>query len=172
MVVSPGALLGPGLPTMLGGLIAAYLSRELPYRLLDDVCLAISSGADLGRCAASAIARGHGGRRYFATGECIRLGELYDRLSTLSGVPPPRRRLPDLLVEELGLLTPVLPPRSYLRRLVIPRELVFHLQRLAPLANRRTRAELEFTPTPLEDLLAAVARHEGALARDAAGAVG
>src|SRR5262249_7799767 len=86
---------------------------------------------------------------YFATGACITLGELYERLAQMSGVAAPRRRLPDLLIEELGLLTPVLPPRSFLRSLVLPRELVVHLRRLAPLVNERTRAELEFEPTPL-----------------------
>jgi dihydroflavonol-4-reductase len=124
--------------------------------MLESVWLAMSDAADLGRCVSAAIERGRGGRRYFATGECLRLGELYAALAELSGVPAPRRRLPDLLVEELGLLVPVLPPHSFLRRLVLPRDLVAHLRRLAPLRNDRTRSELEFTPTPLRDTLAAV----------------
>lgn len=154
LVVSPGVLVHPGTSTVLGGLIGAFVRRELPYRVLESVWLATSDGADVGRCLASAIAVGHGGRRYFATGECIRLGDLYTLLAELSGVPAPRRRLSDLLVEELGLLTPVLPPRSFLRSLVLPRDLVLHLRRLAPVANERTRSELLFTPTPLRVTLA------------------
>jgi len=172
MVVSPGVLAAPGVPTALGGLIATFLRRELPYRLLDEVWLAISDGADIGRCAAAAIEQGRGGRRYFATGECLRLGQLYERMMRLTGVPAPRRRLPDLLVEELGLLTPVLPPHSFLRQLVLPRELVLHLLRLAPLENTRTRAELRFAPTSLDDLLMRFARTEGVSAGDLAGAAG
>jgi dihydroflavonol-4-reductase len=172
MVVSPGILAAPGVPTALGGLIATFLRRELPFRLLDEVWLAMSDGGEIGRGTVAAIERGRGGRRYFATGECLRLGQLYERMTRVTGIPAPRRRLPDLLVEELGMLTPVLPPRSFLRQLVLPRELVLHLLRLAPLDNTRTRAELGFSPTPLDDLLLRFARTEGILAGDVAGAAG
>ncbi len=156
MVVSPGVLAQPGSHTILGDFVKVFLARELPFRLLNEVWLAVSDGNDVGRCVASAIERGHGGRRYFAVGDSIRLGELYDLLAELSGVPAPRRRLPDLLAEELGLLTPVLPAESFLRKLVLPRELVLHLERLAPVRNTRTRAELLFDPTPLRSTLAAM----------------
>ncbi len=160
MVVSPGVLAQPGGSTILGGFVKAFLSRELPFRFLSDAWLAITNGTDVGRCVASAIERGRGGRRYFATGDCVRLGTVFDILTELSGVPAPRRRLPDLLVEELGLLTPVLPRHSFLRTLVLPRELVLHLKRLAPVDNARTRAELDFSPTPLRSTLAAMVEGE------------
>jgi hypothetical protein len=38
---------------------------------------------------------------------------------------------------------------------VLPRELVLHLKRLAPVRNARTREELGFTPTPLRATLEA-----------------
>jgi nucleoside-diphosphate-sugar epimerase len=172
MVVSPGVLATPGVPTALGGLIATFLRRELPYRFLDEVWLAMSDGPDVGSCVAAAIERGQGGRRYFATGECVRLGHLYERITRATGIPAPRRRLPNLLMEELGLLTPVLPPHSFLRQLVLPRELVLHLLRLAPLDNSRTRAELAYVPTTLDELLLRFARAEGVLAGDVADAAG
>jgi len=161
MVVSPGVLAQPGSDTILGGFVKAFLARELPFRLLSEAWLAVTDGNDVGRCVAAAIEHGRGGRRYFATGDSIRLGDLYDLLEELSGVPAPRRRLPDLLAEELGLLTPVLPRQSFLRQLVLPRELVLHLERLAPVRNARTRAELSFDPTPLRSTLAAMIAEEG-----------
>jgi dihydroflavonol-4-reductase len=154
MVVSPGVLAQPG--TILGGFVKAFVTRELPFRLLSDVWLATTGGNDVGRCVAAAIEGGRGGRRYFVTGDCVRLGQVYELLAELSGVPVPRRKIPDLLVEELGLLTPVLPRQSFLRQLVLPRELVLHLKRLAPVDNARTRAELGFTPTPLRTALSAM----------------
>ncbi len=172
MVVSQGVLASPGVPTALGGLIVTFLRRELPFRMLDEVWLAPSDGGDIGRCVAAAIEQGHGGRRYFATGECLRLGDLYNRMARLTGVAAPRRRLPDLLAEELGHLTPVLPAHSFLRQLVLPRELVLHLLRLAPLTNARTRAELGFAPTALDDLILRFARTEGVLPGHLAGAAG
>jgi dihydroflavonol-4-reductase len=165
LVVSPGVLAQPGGATILGGFVKAFLARELPFRLLSEVWLAVTDASDVGRCVASAIERGRGGRRYFATGDSIRLGALYDLLAELSGVPAPRRRLPDLLAEELGLLTPVLPRHSFLRQLVLPRELVLHLERLAPVRNSRTRAELLFEPTPLRSTLTAMIEEEGGRSR-------
>ena len=156
IVVSPGVLANPVQSTILGGLVKAFVSRELPFRFLEDVWLATTDGADAGRCVASAIEAGHGGRRYFATGDCLRLGEVYRLLTELSGIPAPRRSVPDLLVEELGLLTTVLPRKSFLRQLVLPRQLVLHLKRLAPVENARTRAELGFTPTPFRSTLKAM----------------
>ncbi|MGE5176760.1 MAG: NAD-dependent epimerase/dehydratase family protein [Hyphomicrobiales bacterium] len=153
LVVSPGVVVAPGIDTLLGGLIRAYQETDLPFRLLDDAWLAVTDGRDLARFVTAAVERGVGGRRYLAVSECIRLGDLYARLHEITGVEPPRRRLPDLLVEELGLLTPVLPPGSFLRRLVLPRELVLHLRRLAPVTSERTRRELDVAPTPLETIL-------------------
>ena len=66
----------------------------------------------------------------------------------------------------------MLPPHSFLRQLVLPRELVLHLLRLAPLENRRTRAELGFGPNSLDGLVLRFARAEGVLAGDVAGAAG
>jgi len=172
MVVSPGVLASPGIHTVLGGLISAYLRKDLPYRMLDEVWLAVTDGSDLGRCVAAAVARGHGGRRYFATGECLRLSEIFERLTRLTGVAAPRRRIPDLLVEELGILTPLLPEQSFLRQLVLPREMVLHLRRLAPLGNARTRTELSFEPSALDELLLGYARQERVAPRGVAGAAG
>jgi len=155
MVVSPGVLAQPG-SGILGGIVKAFVTRELPFRVLSDVWLATTGGSDVGRCMAAAIEGGRGGRRYFVTGDCVRLGQVYEILADLSGVPVPRRKIPDLLVEELGLLTPVLPRQSFLRQLVLPRELVLHLKRLAPVDNARTRSELGFTPTPLRTALSAM----------------
>jgi nucleoside-diphosphate-sugar epimerase len=160
MVVSPGVLMAPHADTILGGMVSLYAAGELPYRILDDVWLALSDGRDLGRFVRAAVERGHGGRRYFAVSGRLRLGELYAKLRELSGVEPPRRRLPDLLVEELGLLTPVLPPHSFLRQLVLPRELVLHLRRLAPLRNPRTLADLQITPTPIDTTLREMLRKQ------------
>jgi nucleoside-diphosphate-sugar epimerase len=159
MVVSPGVLSQPG--TILGGFVKAFAARELPFRFLDDVWLATTHGSDVGRGVAAAIEQGRGGHRYFLTTDSIRVGDLYDLLTELTGVPAPRRHAPDLLLEELGLLTPVLPRHSFLRQVVLPRELVLHLKRLAPVRNTRTREDLGFTPTPLRASLEAMLEEDG-----------
>lgn len=168
MVASPGVLLGPGLDSLLSGLTRLYLRQELPYRFLDDVWLAVSGPRDVGSGVVAALEHGRGGRRYFLTGRSLRLGDYYALLGERSGVSIPRRRIPDLLVEELGLLAPVLPAHSFLRQVVLPRELVLHLRRLAPLDNERTRVELGFTPEPLADVVDALVREAGLVPRGGA----
>jgi nucleoside-diphosphate-sugar epimerase len=165
MVVSPGALLGTGTGTLLGGLSILFLRRELPFRLLEDVWVAVTAVSDVGPALVAALERGSGGRRYFAIGPSLRLGAIYRMLEERSGVPAPRRRLPDLLAEELGLLAPLLPAQSFLRRLVLPRELVLHLRRLAPARNDRTRTELGFTPRSVEMSVDDLIRREPDLPR-------
>lgn len=161
MVVSPGILFGPGLRSPLTELALLFLRQELPFRLLEEVWLALSGPRDVGEGVVAALERGRGGRRYFLTGGGVRLGELYRLLTERSGVAPPRRRLPDLLVEELGLIAPLLPPSSFLRQLVLPRELVLHLRRLSPVRNERTRAELGLLPQRIEELVDGLAREAG-----------
>ena len=163
LVASPGILFGPGTRSPLSELATLYLRQELPYRLLENVWLALSGPRDVGEGMGAALERGRGGQRYFLTGACLQLRDLYSRLSERSGVSPPRRRLPDLLVEELGLIAPVLPPHSFLRRLVLPRDLVVHLRRLAPLRNERSRAELGLTPKPLGEWIDGLVREAGVL---------
>ncbi len=168
MVLSPGILFGPGLRSPLSELALLFLRQELPYRLLERVWLALSGPADIGNGVVAALEHGRGGRRYFLTGACVRLGDLYERLGERSGIAPPRRRLPDLLVEELGLIAPLLPAHSFLRQLVLPRELVLHLRRLAPLRNEATRAELGIALQPLEALIDGLIREAGTLPRGGA----
>ncbi len=153
MVVSPGALVDAKGDALLSGLALLYLRQDLPFRLLEDVWLAITAAEDVGSAVLAALARGGGGRRYLAVGDSLRLGAFFRRLEARSGVAAPRRRVPDMLVEELGLLAPLLPPSSFLRRLILPRELVLHLRRLAPVRNDRTRAELGFEPRALDLVL-------------------
>jgi dihydroflavonol-4-reductase len=165
-VVSAGALVDVRGGSLLAGLAGLHLRRELPFRLLENVWLAVTAARDVGPAFLAAAARAEGGRRYFALGESLRLGEFFRRLEARSGVPAPRRRLPDLLVEELGAIAPLLPPASFLRRLVLPRELVLHLRRLAPARSDRTRAELGWTPCPLDEVLEELIRAAGPSAAD------
>ena len=172
MVASHGVLVGAGLHSPLSGLARSLLHQELPYRFLDDVWLAITGPRDIGAGILAALSSGQGGRRYFLTGAVLRLGEFHARLALRAGVPAPRRRLPDLLVEELGLLTPVLPPNAFLRQVVLPREMVLHLRRLAPLRNERTRAELGFAPEPLEEILEGLVKEAGSATARRRGSTG
>jgi nucleoside-diphosphate-sugar epimerase len=105
-VVYPGVIYGPGEMTE-GNLVVRHildlLHRRLPallgapgrrwsYVFVDDVARGIGL----------ALERGRPGARYVLGGENVTLGDFYGIVEELSGVPVPRRRLPDGLAKTLG----------------------------------------------------------------------
>jgi farnesol dehydrogenase len=106
VVVYPGVIYGPGEMTE-GNLVVRHvldlLHRRLPALLgrperrwchvfVDDV----ARGVGL------ALERASPGARYVLGGENTKLGDFYALVEELSGVPVPRRRLPDGLAKAIG----------------------------------------------------------------------
>jgi nucleoside-diphosphate-sugar epimerase len=105
-VVYPGVIYGPGEMTE-GNLVVRHvldlLHRRLPallgkperrwcYVFVDDVARGI----------AQALEQGSPGGRYVLGGENVALGDFYALVEELSGVPVPKRRLPDGLAKAIG----------------------------------------------------------------------
>lgn len=106
VVVYPGVIYGPGEMTE-GNLVVRHvldlLHRRLPallgtpgrrwcYVFVEDVARGIGQ----------ALAGAPPGARYVLGGENVRLGDFYALVEELSGVPVPRRRLPDGLAKAIG----------------------------------------------------------------------
>jgi nucleoside-diphosphate-sugar epimerase len=107
-IVYPGVIYGPGEMTE-GNLVVRHvldlLHRRLPallgspqrrwcYSFVDDVARGI----------AQALEHGSPGGRWVLGGENLALGDFYALVEELSGVPVPRRRLPDGLAKALGAM--------------------------------------------------------------------
>ncbi len=105
-VVYPAVIYGPG-PMTEGNIVVRHildlLHRRLPallgspdrrwsYVFVDDVARGIASVLDAARP----------GARYVLGGDNVSLGEFYGAVEELSGVPVPRRRLPDGLARAAG----------------------------------------------------------------------
>ncbi len=105
-VVYPGVVYGPGEMTE-GNLVVRHLldlvHRRLPalvgsperrwnYVHVDDVAVGL----------AKVVERVAAGERYVLGGENVTLGAFYQLVERLSGVPVPRRRLPDSLAKAAG----------------------------------------------------------------------
>jgi len=105
-VVYPGVIYGPGEMTE-GNLVVRHLldllHRRLPallgkpgrrwcYVFVDDVARGVGQ----------VLERARPGARYVLGGENVTLGDFYGLVETLSGVPVPRRRLPDGVAKTLG----------------------------------------------------------------------
>jgi nucleoside-diphosphate-sugar epimerase len=157
-VVYPGVIYGPGEMTE-GNLVVRHvldlLHRRLPallgaperrwcYVFVDDVARGI----------AEVLERARPGARYVLGGENVRLGAFYALVEELSGVPVPRRRLPDGLAKVLGAVqkgwarlrgsTPALTP-----------DLVEVYQHDWAYSSARAAADLGYAPRGLREGLGA-----------------
>ncbi|HWM92400.1 MAG TPA: NAD-dependent epimerase/dehydratase family protein [Thermoanaerobaculia bacterium] len=107
-VVYPGVIYGPGEMTE-GNIVVRHvldlIKRKLPgligspdrrwnYVFVDDVA----------RGVALALEKGAPGSRYVLGGENVRLGDFYPLIERLTGVPVPKRRIPDGLAKMAGAL--------------------------------------------------------------------
>jgi farnesol dehydrogenase len=158
VVVYPGVIYGPGEMTE-GNLVVRHLldllHRRLPallgtpgrrwcYVFVDDVARGIGQ----------ALAGARPGARYVLGGENVRLGDFYALVEELSGVPVPRRRLPDGLAKAIGAAqkgwaqlrgtTPALTP-----------DLVEVYRHDWAYSSARAAAELGYASRPLREGLAA-----------------
>jgi farnesol dehydrogenase len=158
VVVYPGVIYGPGEMTE-GNLVVRHvldlLHRRLPALLgtpgrrwchvfVDDVARGIGL----------ALERARPGGRYVLGGENTALGDFYRLVEELSGVPVPRRRLPDGLATTIGAAqkawarlrgtTPALTP-----------DLVEVYRHDWAYSSTRAAAELGYTFRPLREGLAA-----------------
>jgi nucleoside-diphosphate-sugar epimerase len=157
-VVYPGVIYGPGEMTE-GNLVVRHvldlLHRRLPallgkpkrrwcYVFVDDVARGI----------AQALERGSPGGRYVLGGENVALADFYALVEELSGVPVPKRRLPDGLAKAIGAAqkgwarlrgtTPALTP-----------DLVEVYRHDWAYSSARAAAELGYTFRPLREGLTA-----------------
>jgi farnesol dehydrogenase len=106
VVVYPGVIYGPGEMTE-GNLVVRHildlLHRRLPALLGKPErrwCHVFVD--DAARGVGLALERASPGARYVLGGENTRLGDFYSLVEELSGVPVPRRRLPDGLAKTIG----------------------------------------------------------------------
>jgi farnesol dehydrogenase len=157
-VVYPGVIYGPGEMTE-GNIVVRHildlLHRRLPallgtpgrrwcYVFVEDVARGIGL----------ALERARPGSRYVLGGENVTLGDFYGMVEELSGVPVPKRRLPDSLAVALGAAqkawarlrgtTPALTP-----------DLVEVYRHDWAYSSARAAAELGYTFRPLRQGLAA-----------------
>jgi dihydroflavonol-4-reductase len=91
--LNPSLLLGPGdLHFSSTGDIWRFLRRDIPA--MPSGGLSFADVRDVAATFEAALARGRPGERYLLGGANMTFAEFFGRLSRLSGVPPPRLRLP------------------------------------------------------------------------------
>ena len=152
VTILPGWMFGPrdAGPTGAGGLVLQFLSREMPGVM--DAGSSIADPRDVAQAMIQAVSNGRHGERYIVGGRYASLEEVFQILERVSGVPSPRMRLPQPLLEILARLDGV---RARITRTETRLPLIgiqtLHLKR--SVSSAKAERELGVTFRPLEDTL-------------------
>ena len=110
VTVQPGAVYGPGDPSVLGRLLAQFLDGRLPVLPFAEVGLSPVHRDDVADGVLRALDKGVPGESYVLAGEALRFREVVEVLAEVSGRRPPRP-LPTWLLRVLAPAGPVVAPR-------------------------------------------------------------
>jgi nucleoside-diphosphate-sugar epimerase len=149
VIVQPGAVYGPGDTSALGRTLVQYLRRQLPV-VPGGAAFCWGHVDDTARAHLLAMERGRPGESYIIAGPPHTLAETLDLAHRLTGVPPPRLRLPAPAFRVLMMLAqaaePVVTlPEAYTAEALQVAAGVTYLGRSA-----KAERELGFTARPLE----------------------
>lgn len=136
---------GDGMPTPTGRIVRDFLQRRFPFYChtglnfigVSDLSLGLRAVAESGR----------NGERYLLCDENLWLKEFLDLLSNETGLPAPRTRLPQALIQVIGCAGEVidlLNPRSQGARVCI--ETSLQAKRIQFFDNSKAREELGWKP--------------------------
>jgi dihydroflavonol-4-reductase len=102
VTVKPGWMFGPrdAGPTGAGGLVLQFLHRELPGIM--DAGGSVADPRDVASAMIAAVQRGHSGESYAVAGRYASVEEIMLTLERVSGVPSPKTKLPQWLLETLA----------------------------------------------------------------------
>jgi dihydroflavonol-4-reductase len=153
VIVNPSTPIGPYdyKPTPTGRIIVDFLNRRMPAYI--DTGLNLVAVEDCAHGHLLAAERGRIGEKYIVGGENLTLREMLLRLSQLSGLPPPRFRLPFAMAlgfafsaEAVSRMLTHRPPRASLTEVRMARKKMFF-------DSAKARAELGYKTTPIDDAL-------------------
>jgi dihydroflavonol-4-reductase len=94
MILNPTTPIGPGdaRPTPTGRIIVDFLNKRFPAYV--DTGLNLVDVSEVARMHVTALDRGTPGERYILGGENLTLKQILDRMSAITGLPSPKRKVP------------------------------------------------------------------------------
>jgi dihydroflavonol-4-reductase len=108
--VQPGAVYGPGDPSVIGRLLRQFLEGRLPVLPFAELGLSPVHRDDVADGVLRALDKGVPGESYVLAGEALRFHEVLEVLAEVSGRRPPRP-LPTWMLRALAPAGPVVAPR-------------------------------------------------------------
>lgn len=150
VIVQPGVVYGPGDPSAIGETLRRYLARALPL-IPRGAAYCWAHVDDTARGHILAMERGRPAESYILAGPPHTLEEALEIAAEITGIPPPRLRVPAWLVRALaavaGLLETVAPlPATYSAETLRVAAGVTYLG-----SSEKARRELGFTTRPLAE---------------------
>jgi dihydroflavonol-4-reductase len=103
MLLNPTTPIGPGdaKPTPTGKIIVDFLNRKFPAYV--DTGLNLVDVTEVARMHVVALERGAPGERYILGGENLTLKQILDRMSAITGLPSPKRKVPHAVAMTFAL---------------------------------------------------------------------
>src|SRR6266446_4379592 len=103
IIVNPTTPIGPGdaKPTPTGRIIVDFLNRKFPAYV--DTGLNLVDVSEVARMHVVALERGTPGERYILGGENLTLKQILDRMSAITGLPSPKRKVPHAVAMAFAL---------------------------------------------------------------------
>lgn len=94
LILNPTTPIGPGdsKPTPTGRIIVDFLNRKFPAYV--DTGLNLVDVSEVARMHLAALDHGTPGRRYILGGENLTLKQILDRMSAITGLPSPTKKVP------------------------------------------------------------------------------
>jgi len=154
IIVNPSTPVGPYdyKPTPTGRMIVDFINGRMPAYL--DTGLNLVDVEDVARGHLLAAARGKIGEKYILGGENLTLGQVFQRLASLSGVAAPKVRIPYAVAYGFALVADAIArtvtkrePRASLTEVRMARKRMFF-------DSSKARRELGYTSGPVDDALA------------------
>ncbi|GIX07059.1 MAG: hypothetical protein KatS3mg115_1462 [Candidatus Poribacteria bacterium] len=153
VIVNPGSIIGPRFlrPTPTTRLVLDFLNGKA--RAIFQTGFNLVDAEDVARGALAAEAKGIPGRRYLLGGENLTMEAIYRLLSSLTGIPVPRLRVPPWVLPPVALLAEVW-GRATGREPLVNRDTVHDLAgRYAYADSSRAIRELGYRYLPAEEAL-------------------
>lgn len=138
-------------PTPTGQVIVAFLRRKFPAYV--DTGLNLVDVAEVALGHVVAAEKGRRGERYILGGENLTLKQILDRLSTISGLPSPRIRLPYALALATGAVDTLLSSTLLRREPRVVLDSVRMGRKKMYASSAKAERELGWQVVPVDDAL-------------------
>ncbi len=155
VVLYPGTVLGADDPKSTGRLIRDLVEGRLPGRVLEDSAFTWVHVLDVAEAIVRALEKeGNSGEKYLIGKDILTIGELIRMVCEISGVPPPKRRLPTpAIMAGAALMTKVADLSGRPPLMGMSTDMMKNVKESVVFDGSRAERELGLTYTPIREAI-------------------